>query len=459
MHLGNIRTALMNYLFATKTYGTFILRIEDTDPTRNFDPDAKKIIKDLEWLSLNYTEGPIQGGPYAPYFQSKRLDIHTEHLEKLKAKKRIYRCFCTSEELERKKQRQIAMKQPPRYDRTCINLSQERIEELVANQVPFIWRIKLDRNQSVSIQDLSHGSITFHFKNFSDFPLTRQDGSFTFMFANFVDDLAMKISHVIRGEDHLTNTAGQAALYDAFNMPLPTFWHMPILCNIEGKKMSKRDFGFSLDDLKSAGYLPEAITNYLATTGGGSFENEIMPLDEIAHTVNFEHKSSSGHVKYDPEKLKWINHKWIDRIPPKKLTHYCRPILEHTFPDAKNISDDRLTHILQILKPGFTTLNDCTKELTFYFTDPVISQEQLLAIDNIEKIQQLVTQHLADIAYPDTFINSLKEKCKAANIGIKSLFQFLRLSLMGTTKGPSVYELIEIIGPDEVQQRIERSLS
>ena len=458
MHLGNIRTALMNYLFARQKNGTFVLRIEDTDPSRNFDPMAKKIISDLNWLALHYDEGPIKGGPYAPYFQSERLPFYQEHLEKLHAKGMAYRCFCTSEELERKKQRQIAMKQPPRYDRTCLKLSPEIIEERVANNVPFIWRIKLDHRKKITITDFAHGTITFEMKNFSDFPLTRQDGSFTFMFANFVDDLVMKISQVLRGEDHLTNTAGQAALYDAFDCPSPVFWHMPILCNRDGKKMSKRDFGFSLGELKDAGYLPEAIVNYLAIIGGGSFQDEIMSLDTIVRELDFENISSTGHVKYDVEKLKWVNHKWINRLDPAQLTAYCRPPLEHAFPAAATLSDEKLTNILQILKPGFETINDCTRELAFYFTEPVISAAQLASVDHLETVKQLVTKHLKEIGNVDQFMHALKADGKQSGIGIKPLFQFLRLALMGAIKGPSIHELIEILGTREAQQRIEQQL-
>ena len=156
-------------------------------------------------------------------------------------------------------------------------------------------------------------------KIFQIFRLTRADGTVTFIFANFVDDMVMKITHVIRGEDHLTNTASQAALYEIFGVPIPIFWHLPILCNAEGKKLSKRDFGFSLTDLINAGYLHEAIDNYLAIIGGGAFEQEIMTLEELAQKLNFEHIHSTGHVRYDVEKLRWLNHKWIAKLAPQDL--------------------------------------------------------------------------------------------------------------------------------------------
>ena len=286
MHLGNVRAALVNYLFARQKNGTFILRIEDTDQQRNVDPEGRQIIADLNWLNLTYQEGPLVGGPYAPYYQSERTPLYQEHLELLKKQARVYRCFCTAEELEKKRQRQLALKMPPRYDRACLKLSAQEIEKNLAEHKPFIWRFKLS-DQIIQVTDLARGTITYDLKHFSDFPLTRQDGSFTFIFANFVDDLTMKISHIFRGEDHLSNTGVQAALYEAFSAPLPLFWHLPIMSNAEGKKLSKRDFGFSLNDLRTAGFLPEAIDNYLAIIGGGTFTQEIMSLEELAKNLDF----------------------------------------------------------------------------------------------------------------------------------------------------------------------------
>ena len=287
MHLGNVRASLLNYLFAAHHQGTFILRIEDTDAQRNIKEGKDKIIEDLAWLKLTYTEGPGVGGNFGPYCQSERSHLYQEHLNKLIELKRVYRCFCTVQELENKRQRQIALKKPPRYDKTCLKLSEQQINEKSAAQVPFIWRFSIDETKQITIQDLAHGAINFDMKNFSDFALSREDGSFTFLFANFVDDMLMQITHVIRGEDHLSNTANQAMLFDAFSCKLPFFWHLPIMCSKDGKKLSKRDFGFSLDDLKNAGFLPEAIANYLALTGN-SFAEEVQDLHELAKNYNFE---------------------------------------------------------------------------------------------------------------------------------------------------------------------------
>lgn len=192
MHLGNVRAAVINYLFAKQNNGSFILRIEDTDSERNVDPQGQQILSDLAWLTLQFDEGPLVQGPYKPYYQSERSHLYKEYLEELVKNGKIYRCFCTTEELERKRQRQIASKMPPRYDRTCSKLSQEAVTEKLSAHTPFIWRFKLAEG-TVTISDLARGSVTFDFKHFSDFPLTRADGSFTFIFANFVDDLTMKI--------------------------------------------------------------------------------------------------------------------------------------------------------------------------------------------------------------------------------------------------------------------------
>ncbi|MCK5632303.1 glutamate--tRNA ligase [bacterium] len=455
MHLGNVRTALMNYLFAQQKNGIFVLRIEDTDPQRNFDPQAKHIIEDLKWLGLDYTEGPKKNGPFAPYFQSKRMDIYKEKLNTLVEKNLIYRCFCTTEELDKKRQRQISLRTAPRYDRTCLKLSQEEIQKKLDQKIPFIWRMNLDHTKSIHLKDIAHGDIKFDLKNFSDFPLTRQNGSYTFMFANFVDDMVMEISHVLRGEDHLTNTAGQAALFQAFSKELPTFWHMPILCNIEGKKLSKRDFGFSLKDLKAAGYLPETICNYLAIIGG-SFKKEVMSLEELTQSMNFDHAHSKGQIKYDVEKLKWLNHKWIAQYDPATLTQRCKPYLIEAFPQVKKIDDQKLTDLIQAIKTDLTTLADVSNVLKFYFETPILENLDLQAVldNSTPQVAQIVAQHINTINNPDVFLMNIKSAAKQQELKFKSLFSFLRFALMGATKGPGIKDLIEMLGYEEAEKRL-----
>ncbi|HZW61444.1 MAG TPA: glutamate--tRNA ligase [Candidatus Babeliales bacterium] len=458
MHLGSARTALMNYLFARQHNGVFILRIEDTDQQRNFDPGAKQIMADMAWLGLSYDEGPVKGGPYAPYFQSERTSIYEEYLQKLIDTDAVYRCFCTPEELEKKRQRQLALKLPPRYDRTCLHLSAETIANNLAKGMPFVWRLKLPQTGIVEINDLARGTVHFDFKNFSDQPLTRQDGSITFLFANFVDDLQMQITHVFRGEDHLTNTAVQTVMYKAFNAPLPIYWHMPILCNTEGKKLSKRDFGFSLNDLQQGGYLPEAINNYLAIIGGGTFEKEIMDLDELVKTTDFSQISTASQIRYDVEKLTWVNHKWIEQYNPEQLARRCAPFIEATFPETKNIDIQTLAPLIQTIKSDLTTIRDCQQVLHFYFMRPHIPGNELIQFIPQEAgaaIATVVMQHLASIAHIEQFMQQVKTAAKERNIPMKQLFAFIRLALMGQPEGPAIHDLISMLGIKEAAERLE----
>lgn len=460
MHIGNIRAALLNYLFAHQKQGTFILRIEDTDTARNFDPGAKIIIADLTWLSLTYDEGPAKGGPDVPYFQSERQNLYKKELQKLIDKKFVYQCFCTEEELEKKRDRQRALKMPPRYDRTCYNLTKEELQKRINQKIPFVWRFYLDHAQTIHITDLARGTVTFELKNFSDFPLTRSDGTFTFMFANFVDDLLMKITHVFRGEDHLSNTAGQAALYQAFKAPLPIFWHLPMICNIDGSKLSKRDFGFSLHDLRDAGFLPQAINNYLAIIGG-SYEHEIMDIQELIHTIKFDPPSTAGIIKYDVEKLRWVNHQWINRLSPEELTKVALPFLNTAHPAVTKLDIKKLTTMLQIIKTDLYTLKDASTALSFYFEKPKMSPSSFDAVispDHQKALLTLIKQNLGSIENAHTFIDALKEGAKQAKIPIKELFWFLRLALMGNVNGPSIHDLMTILGSSESKERIEKAI-
>ena len=281
------------------------------------------------------------------------------------------------------------------------------------------------------------------------------------MFANFVDDMVMKISHVLRGEDHLTNTAGQAALFDLFGTRLPLFWHMPILTNTEGKKLSKRDFGFSLNDLRDAGFLPEAICNYLAIIGG-SYEEEIMSLDELAKTINFDEIHTTGHIKYDVEKLRWVNRKWIARYEPQELVQACMPYLLGHYPEIKQMDAKKLAQILQVLKTDLVTLTDSVEQLAFYFKAPEIDKNDLvknLPQEMITGITEIVAKHVDKLSDLNTFVESVKADGKQRSIATKHLFWYLRLVLMGQINGPSIHDLLDILGTEEAKKRIMKASS
>ncbi|MBI2344681.1 glutamate--tRNA ligase [Candidatus Dependentiae bacterium] len=456
MHIGNVRAALLNYLFAAQNNGIFILRIEDTDQQRNIDQGTQFIIKHLNWLGLMFQEGPNIGGAYAPYFQSQRSDIYKKYLQKLHSKNLAYQCFCTPEELETRKNRQIVMKKPPRYEGTCLKISQAQIAQNIAQGKSFIWRMKIDSNKKVQFKDMARGTLEFDLQHFSDFPLTREDGSFTFIFANCVDDCEMAISHVFRGEEHLSNTVSQTVLYHAFDYPLPTFWHLPILCNQDGKKLSKRDRGFSLEDVQNQGYLPEAICNYLGILGC-SFEKEIMSLEEMSKIYRFDNLHGASQIRYDIEKLKWLNHKWIADYNIKKLTQLCKPFLATTY-NIASVSDQALAKLIKSIQTDMQTLTQVTELLKFYFVRPHINTS--IYNDTADQTTFIkIKKILLESKHEDwtTFINTAKAKTLALGIENKILFATIRIFITGSAKGMQVQDLFTDLGNKEFFERIENA--
>lgn len=445
MHLGNVRAAFINALYAKKYHGTMILRIEDTDAERIIDVGGKRIQSDLAWLGITYNEGPI--------FQSDRTALYQEYLEKLIEKNAVYRAFETPEELETQRALQIAQGLPPRYNRASLKLSEGEIQQKLDAGVPFVWRFKLPHT-AITFHDIARGDMTFELSNISDFAVTRNDGSFTFIFANFVDDMLMKITHVLRGEDHMTNTAAQIPLYQLFNAPIPTFYHLPIICNIEGKKLSKRDFGFSLDDLNKAGFLPEAICNYLAIIGG-SFKQEIMDFDELTQALHFDTSSPAGTIRYDAEKLRWFNHKWINRLSVEELVKRCMPFLQEQFPQAAH--DPKLKELIAKIQPDMVTLHDAVELLSFYFTR-LAPAADVLEHHQAARCMPIITACLQPYAQAelnaDAFLDCVKTNSKAENIQLKDMFAVLRLLLTGQPQGLAVKDIIHMLGSDEAKKRL-----
>lgn len=448
MHIGNIRTALINFLMAKQKNGTFVLRIEDTDPSRNYDPEGKKILEHLNWLGIEYDEGPVKSGPHEPYFQSKRNELYKKKLEELKQKGLIYQCFCTQEELEKKRARQIAMKRPPRYDRKCLELPPLELQKLIDSSKPFIWRMKVDPAKTITVPDIAKGNINFELKNFSDFPITRTDRSFTFTFANCVDDIEMGITHALRGEDHLTNTVDQLIIFEALDAAFPKYWHMPLICNIDGKKLSKRDFGFSLEDLKNDGFLPEAICNYLAIMGG-SFNPEIQSIAELTKSFNFDNISSSGHIKYDVEKLRWINHKWIERKESKELANFIKPLVEAAYPQAESLSEETWAQLVNTIKTDLITLKDSVELLKFYFEEPAVDPGKI-SEDTKEVIKEALSSDTENL------LRNLKQSAKEKEAKLKVVFPEVRYALTGSANGPSVGDIVSALGTDRSTDRLKK---
>lgn len=455
MHIGNVRAALLNYLFAKQSNGTFLLRIEDTDQQRNIEHGTDQIIKHLNWLHLTFSEGPGVGGKFGPYFQSQRSAIYQEHLDKLAKQNFVYRCFCTPEDLEIRRNRQIALKKPPRYEGTCLKLTETEIAQKLQAKTSYIWRMKIDTSKKVSFKDMARGILEFDLQHFSDFPVTREDGSFTFIFANCVDDCVMQISHVFRGEEHLSNTVNQTVVYQALGYEIPIFWHLPILCNKDGKKLSKRDKGFSLDDVEQQGFLPETICNYLGILGA-SFEQEIMSLSELTTAFKFDNLHGASQIRYDMDKLKWMNHKWISHYEISSLIQLCKPFLSQAY-DISKISNDNLMILIKSIQNDMHTLQDAVAMLQFYFEKPkidAVKYQDVVSTQDFETIQKILTLEPATSNW-DNFLQAIKQKVKEAGVANPILFATLRILLTGSPKGMQLHDLFTCLGEKEFFARLQ----
>ncbi len=254
----------------------------------------------------------------------------------------------------------------------------------------------------------------------------------------------------------MTNTVGQVLLFEAFGIPLPIYWHMPILCNTEGKKLSKRDFGFSLRDLRTAGFLPEAITNYLAIIGG-SYEQEIMDLDELVKSIDFSHTTRGGHITYDVNKLKWVNHKWIERLELADLAQRCRPFLEAVYPSAKDLDAATVEKLIGAIRTDMTTLTDCVEALQFYFQAPSVTAEQLKQhYDDAHHValRTIITDAIDTVAHPERFVEQIKVDAKQQNIPLKELFSVIRIALTGQPRGLGIHVILDVLGAQESARRL-----
>jgi glutamyl-tRNA synthetase len=450
IHIGNLRSALMSFLCAKENNGSFILRIEDTDQTRTQDYFLNIIYTILNIMKIMPDEGPLQGGDCGPYIQSQRKEQYDFYLSLFIKKDLVYRCFKTQEELEIIKNQQIALKLPPRYNRAILSQEEESLY-LIAKK-PFVWRFKVPNDRSI-IQDKIKGKITYNLMHFADCPITRDDGSYTFLFANFVDDVMMNINYVIRGEEHLSNSAIQSSMYDALNIKKPLFYHLPLICDDKGKKLSKRNFGFNIQDLLEAGYLPEAILNYIAIIGG-NFKPEIMSLEDMINNKIFSQTKSSGFITYDSEKLLWINMKWMQKIEIElfidriKIYKTYNSSFKTEIPNHKDLIND--------IKKESKTIKEF-----FINIDSIMNNQLEIKINNTEKTYILYIKNILE-SINDFFINYLfiktkiKEFALIHNIEEKKLYNTLRKILIQKEEGISIGVLIKYINRKTIINNINK---
>src|SRR5882762_11954311 len=370
IHVGNARTALFNWLMARGAGATFVLRIEDTDFARSTKEAEGSAIEDLRWLGLNWDEGADAGGAHGPYRQSERLHIYRAHAVELMSKGQAYHCFCSEEQLEMDRYQALRNMQPPKYVGRCRNIPREEARRRVEGGEPATVRFRVpDGDREVGWEDLVRGRVAFTTDVIGDFVMLRSDGVPAYNFAVVIDDALMEISHVIRGEDHISNTPRQLLLYEAFGWKPPRFGHVSMVLGPDHAKLSKRHGATSVGEFRERGYLPEALANYLALLGWSPGENEeLLPIDELARRFRIEDVGKSAGV-FDPEKLAWVNRHYLKVAASDRLSHLAVPFLqqagwvtEPTMPDL-----EFLAHAVPVAAASVDRLDQVPARLHFLF--------------------------------------------------------------------------------------------
>jgi glutamyl-tRNA synthetase len=441
-HLGTASTALYNVLFARQRQGTFALRIDDTDIERNRPEYEQLIYEALQWLGLDWDEGPDKGGPFGPYRQSERIDLYKQHAVKLLAEGKAYKCFCTPEELEAERRQAQAEKRPYKYSRRClIDPPKDRSVFTVRFKVP---------GGEIKFTDMIRGEMTFDAGLIGDFILIKSDGFPTYQFASPVDDSTMKISHVIRGEEHLSNTPYQLMIIDALGYERPdAFAHMPLILAKDGAKLSKRKHPESnLMLYREQGYLPEALINYLVLLGWNpGTAQEIFTFDELVRAFSFDRVQHAG-ARFDWEKLNWVNRQWIEAMDDAELAKRLRPFLPE-------LDEATILRAVPALKTRLTTLAGAAALLDYLWTDPAPPE---LDSDAVERLRAAAAALKEVVWEPNAIHEALMRVVEASGQGPNKTFMPIRLAVTGKKISPPIDHTLALLPKDVAMARINRAI-
>lgn len=462
-HVGNIRTALFNYLYARHTGGKFIIRIEDTDQVRLKEGSDQAIFDSLRWLGITWDEGPDIGGPYGPYRQSERLDLYKKHALELVEKGMAYYCFCSAERLENMRKLQEAAKKAPMYDRKCLGLTKEEVEEKIAAGEPYVIRLKVPRNGTTEFDDLIRGRVSFENSVIDDQVLIKSDGFPTYHMACVVDDHYMKISHVIRAEEWISSTPKHIILYEAFGWTPPKFAHAPMVLAPDRSKLSKRHGATGVKEFRELGYLPEALANFLAFLGWApQDEREIFSLEELAKEFEIERVNKSGAI-FDMNKLEWYNGYYIRHIETRDLAQRVLPFLEKAGMQVK--FDDYLVNCVALVQERMKTLAEAPELLDFFYELPEYDPELLIPKKSDRETTKLALEKCYQVlkGLEDWSHDPMEEQLRQAStdLGIKSgqLLWPLRAAMTGKSASPGAFEVTLVLGKEEALKRLENAIS
>lgn len=462
IHVGNIRTALFNWIWAKKNDGELVLRLEDTDAERSTKEFEDVIIQELNWLGLDVDEGVGVGGEYGPYRQSERKGLYNKYINQLLEEDKAYKCYCSQEELDKMREEQKEAGEIPHYDGRCRNIEDKDTDD-------YVVRFKMPaENEKIVVDDLIRGRVEFNSEEFDDFVIKKSDGMATYNFAVVIDDALMKISQVIRGEDHLSNTPKQIMIYKALGFDLPKFAHLPLILDEDKAKLKKRsdDDAVYVGEFRRKGYLPEALFNFLALLGWSpGDEEEIMDKDEIVRKFDLTRVNKSGAV-FDVEKLNWMNNQYIQSMDLNRLYKLSIPyLIDANYIDPKEELDkERLLKILDLTRDGLDYLEQIPTETELFFTE--------FEFENIEsakeeiddpEVKDVLTGLIKELNNLEDFssgnIKTVFNKVrKETGVGGRKFYHPLRLVLTGRESGPDLVSFSEIIGKEEVLNRLKESL-
>ncbi len=470
LHIGGARTAIYNWAFARANGGTFILRIDDTDPTRSTEENTQIILRAMRWLGLDWDEGPEVGGDFGPYAQTDRLDLYRKAAEKLLAEGKAYPCFCTPEQLEADREAARARKDPFQgYQRRCRNIPVDEARARMEAGEPYTLRIKVPEDRGdVVIEDAVHGTVTFAAKELDDFVIFRSDGTPTYNFATVVDDAAMGITHVIRGDDHLSNTPRQVMVYEALGAPVPVFAHISMILGADGKKLSKRHGATSVEEYRDAGYLSDAFVNYLALLGWSlDGETTVIPRDVLAREFSLE-RISKNPATFDPKKLDWINAEYINAMDDATFVKdILLPQLAAAGIEAGDHDDAWWSLLAQIVRPRTKMPADAAGVAA-----PVFATAETLTYDEKSVAKGLAKEGMATVldaaraaleAVPagswnaETIDAALEPLPEALDLKKRLVFQAVRVAECGNMVSPPLGETMQLIGRDDCLARIDRA--
>jgi len=445
LHVGGARTALFNWLYARHLGGTFILRIEDTDTERSTQESVDAILQGMEWLGLDCDEGP--------FYQTDNFPLYKQHVQKLLDEGKAYRCWCTQEELEAKRESAMAEGRKPKYDGTCRHRQDQPLDQ------PHVIRFRAPEEGETAFDDLIKGRITFPNAELDDLIISRTDGTPTYNFCVVIDDALMRISHVIRGDDHVNNTPRQIQLYQALGYPVPIFAHVPMILGSDKARLSKRHGATSVMAYRDMGYLPEALNNYLVRLGWSNGDDEVFSREEMVQKFDIANVGRSPSV-FNPDKLNWLNAHYIKTGDPARLAELLKPHLSSC--GVANYTTPDLAGVIRTLQERAQTLEEMAERALFYYQAPQSYDEAALAKFDKKHLAAVFTA-VADKLSTATattaaeFDALFKEICTEGGWKMPQVGQPVRLALSGSTQAPGIGEIIMALGVSETVARIKRA--